>query len=64
MTAIESYDNLIKALDRMRRQAGDALNPPEGESSEYLVNQVMDSAHEILDLAHEFKQSTSLQSTR
>ena len=55
----ESHMKLFKALERMKRQAGDVARFPEdqGERLDYLVNQVMDSAHEILDLAHEFKQA-------
>jgi NUMOD4 motif/HNH endonuclease len=56
----DAYLTLIKALTRMQRQADDVLNPPEGERLDYLVNQVMDSAHEILDLAYEFKQAAHL----
>jgi hypothetical protein len=50
---------LHKALDRMKRQVNDVVAPDEEERERlnYLVNQVMDSAHEILDLAHEFKQA-------
>jgi len=62
----DAHLKLTKALERMQRQAEDALNPPEGESQhlDYLLAQVMDDAHEILDLAHEFKQAIHLQSTR
>lgn len=58
----ESHMKLFKALERMQRQAGDVARYPEdnGERLEYLINQVMDSAHEILDLAHEFKQAARL----
>ena len=54
-----AHMKLFKALERMKRQAGDVARYPEdeGERLDYLVNQVMDSAHEILDLAHEFKQA-------
>jgi hypothetical protein len=53
-----AYVKLINSLERMRRQIGDVERYPidsEGERLDYLLNQVMDSAHEILDLAHEFK---------
>lgn len=50
-----AYARLQKALIRMQRQAKDAIDPPEGESLDYLITQVMDSAHELLDLAHEFR---------
>jgi hypothetical protein len=56
-----AHMKLFKALERMQRQAGDVARYPidcEGERLDYLINQVMDSAHEILDLAHEFKQAT------
>jgi hypothetical protein len=58
----EAHMKLFKALERMKRQAGDVARFPEdeGERLDYLVNQVMDSAHEILDLAHEFKQAAQL----
>jgi hypothetical protein len=58
----ESHMKLFKALERMKRQAGDVARFPEdqGERLDYLVNQVMDSAHEILDLAYEFKQAAHL----
>jgi len=51
---------LIQAIDRLKRQVGDVIaNPdpdePDYESLDYLINQMMDSAHEILDLAHEFR---------
>ena len=49
---------LFQALERMQRQAGDVARHPDPdypERLEYLVNQVMDSAHEILDLAHDLK---------
>ena len=65
-SAPEKFGNahmkLFKALERMKRQAGDVARYPEDESErlDYLVNQVMDSAHEILDLAHEFKQAAHL----
>jgi hypothetical protein len=56
-----AHMKLFKALERMQREAGHVARYPidcEGERLEYLINQVMDSAHEILDLAHEFKQAT------
>jgi hypothetical protein len=63
-SAPEKFGNahmkLFKALERMKRQAGDVARYPDdcdGERLDYLVNQVMDSAHEILDLAHDFKQA-------
>ena len=55
----DAHMKLFKALERMKRQAGDVARYPEedGDRLDYLVNQVMDFAHEILDLAHEFKQA-------
>jgi hypothetical protein len=56
MTA--AHMKLSKALERMQREVGDVARHPDPDYPErldYLVQQVMDSAHEILDLAHEFK---------
>jgi hypothetical protein len=52
---------LFKALERMQRETAEVARHPDPDYPErldYLLNQVMDSAHEILDLAHEFKQAT------
>ena len=54
--AIETaYEKLKKALARMGRESKDAYSPEYIERKDYLIQQVMDSAHEILDLAHDFK---------
>lgn len=53
-----AYLKLTKALARMGREAKDLNQYPDPDYPErldYLVNQVMDSAHEILDLAHDVK---------
>jgi hypothetical protein len=53
-----AYLKLTKALARMGREAKDLNAHPDPdypEKLEYLVNQVMDSAHEIIDLAHDLK---------
>jgi hypothetical protein len=57
-----AHIKLFDALRRAQYQAGDVARRLVGidtdERLDYLINQVMDSAHEILDLAHEFKQAT------
>jgi hypothetical protein len=59
--AIEAaYLHLTKALARMGREAKDAYSPDYRERKDYLVRQVMDSAHEILDLAHDYKHALNL----
>lgn len=54
----EANAKLLKALDRMRFHMRDVMRYPdedERESLPYLINSVMDDAHEIIDLAHDFK---------
>ena len=53
-----AYLKLTKALARMGREAkdlNDHPNPDYPEKLEYLITQVLNSAHEIIDLAHDFK---------
>jgi hypothetical protein len=59
-TYASAHLKLFKECERLQRQAGDVTLHLSGierdERLDYLLNQVMDSAHAILDYAHEFKQ--------
>jgi hypothetical protein len=59
MAKYDAWKKLDAEASRLMRQANDVLAYPDPEHVErldYLINQVMDSAHAILDYAHEFKQ--------
>ena len=60
-----ALEYLTRECDRCKRNATEAAewNGRE-ESRDYLVNQVLDNAHAIIDYAHALKATIALQSTR